>query len=238
MGEAEVEFVYLTSFSIKSLSVIMRSPVRKIFSVLCFLSFALSACSSLNKADPREIGPLPEVSCVAVLPTAVPIAYSTSLTAAQKKNMADGAAYLDSVMVEELGSRSEFRLLTENQLDAILGDPWGGKLQQVRDIGQATGCGAVLETSLSKYRERVGSKMSVETPAAAAFSMELIGVEQGVVLWTASFDESQKALFEDIFSFGTAKKRGFKWLSVQELSRDGLRSRLQEFPYFQKIDSQ
>jgi hypothetical protein len=208
--------------------------VRKIFSVLCFLSLGLSACSSMNNDDTKETDLLPEVSCVAVLPTIVPIAYSDTLTAARKKSIMDGAAYLDSVMLDELGGRTEFRLLTENQLDAILDDPWGGRLRQLSDIGQATGCGAVLETSLSRYRERVGSKMSVETPASTAFSMELIGVEGGVVLWMASFDESQKALFDDIFSFDKAQKRGFKWLSVQELSRDGLSSRLQEFPYFQK----
>jgi hypothetical protein len=226
------------SFFVKYLYVIMRFPVRKIFFVLCLVSFALTACSSFNNEDTKEIGSLPEVSCVAVLPTAVPTVYSDSLTAAGKKNMADGAAYIDSVMAAELGDRSEFKLLTENQLDAILGDPWGGRLQQVRDIGQATRCGAVLRTSLSRYRERVGSEMSAETPAAAAFSMELIGVEGGVVLWTASFDETQKALFEDIFSFEKAQKRGFKWLSVQELSRDGVKSRLQEFPFFQKGDSE
>ena len=212
--------------------------MRKIFSVLCFVSLTLSACSSLISDDPKEIGTLPEVSCVAVLPTAVAIADSAPLTVARKKHIMDGAAYLDSVMVDELGDRTEFRLLTENQLDAILSGPWGGRLQQIRDIGQATGCGAVLEISLSKYRERVGSEMSVETPAAAAFSMKLIGVESGVVLWTTSFDESQKALFDDIFSFGKARKRGFKWLSVQALSRDGLSSRLQNFPYFQKVESE
>ena len=209
--------------------------MRKIFLILLFVCFSLSACSSFNEEETKKIGPLPEISCVAVLPTVVPVAYSETLSAAGKKNMTMGAAFLDSVMVDELGGRTgEFKLLTENQLDAILGDPWGGRLQQVLDIGQATGCGAVLETSLSKYRERVGSTMSAETPAAAAFSMELIGVEGGIVLWTTSFDESQRALFDDILSFNKAQKRGFKWLSVQELSRDGLTSRLQEFPYFQK----
>lgn len=212
--------------------------MRKNFYVLCFLSLTLSACFSFNNEDTKEINSLPEVNCVAVLPIVVPIADSAPLTAARKKSMMDGAAYLDSVMVDELGGRPEFRLLTKKQLVAILSDPWGGRLQQVRDIGQATGCGAVLETSLSNYRERVGSEMSVESPAAAAFSMELVGVESGVVLWTTSYDESQKALFDDIFSFGKARKRGFKWLSVQALSRDGLTSRLQGFPYFQKGESE
>ena len=211
--------------------------MRKILSVLCFVSFALSACSSVQD-NTKEIGPLPELTCIVVLPTVVPVANSDTLSAARKKSMLEGAVFFDSVMGEELGDGSEYKLLTENQLDAILGDPWGGKLQQVRDIGNATGCGAVLETSLSRYRERVGSNMSVETPASVAFSMDLVGVESGNVLWSTSFDESQKALFEDIFSFDKAQKRGFKWLTVQELSRDGLKSRLQTFPYFQKVDTE
>lgn len=222
-------------FLIYYLSVTMRNPVRKLLLSLFFVSFVLSACSFFNDEETRKVGPLPELSCVAVLPTAVPVAYNDTLTAAERAALRDGATFLDSVMADELGGRAEFKLLTENQLDAILGDPWGGILQQVRDVGRATGCGAVLEISLSEYRERVGSTMSAETPAATAFSMELIGVESGVVLWASSFEESQKALSEDIFSFKKAQKRGFKWLTVQELSRDGLKSRLQEFPYFQKV---
>ncbi len=212
--------------------------MRKIFSMLCCVSFALSACSSFNEDQKRELGPLPEVSCVAVLPTAVPVAYSDTLTAEKKKNMIEGAAFLDSVLNDEIGSRAEYKQLTENQLDAILGDPWGGRIQQIRDVGKATGCGAVLEVSLSKYRERVGTTMSAETPAAVSFSMELIGVESGVVLWTSSFDETQKALFSDIFSFDKAQKRGFKWLSVAELSRDGMKGCLTGFPYFQKPETE
>lgn len=213
--------------------------MRRFFLVLCFLSLGLSSCSSLvTVEEPKELEGLPEISCVAVLPTVVPVTNSDTLTAANKKTLLEGAAYVDSVMAEELGGRTEFKLLTEQQLDAILGDPWGGRLQQVRDIGQATRCGAVLETSLSKYRERVGSSMSAEDPAAAAFSMELFAVESGMVLWTSSFDESQKALFEDIFSFGKAQKRGFKWLSVQELSGDGLKDRLSSFPYFRETEQE
>jgi len=211
--------------------------VRKLFPILCLMSLALSSCSSLVSVDePKKLGDLPEVSCVAVLPATVPVQHSETLSAAKKKSLLEGAAFLDSVLAEELGGRTEFRILTEQQLDAILGDPWGGRAQQVRDIGQATRCGAVLETSLSRYRERVGSTMSAEVPAAAAFSMELLSVETGIVLWASSFDESQKALFEDIFSFEKAQRRGFKWLSVQELAGDGLKDRLSSFPYFQEID--
>jgi hypothetical protein len=211
--------------------------VRKSLSIFCFIAFTLSACSSFND-DPKEIGPLPEVSCVAVLPTATPVGNSETISAAKKKSLLEGAVFFDSALVAELGGRTEFKVLTEHQLDSILGDPWGGRLQQIRGVGQATGCGAILKTSLSRYRERVGSEMSIETSASAAFSMDLIGVERGVVLWSTSFDETQKALFDDIFSFDKAQKRGFKWLSVEDLSHDGLKNRLEQFPYFQKVDSE
>lgn len=211
--------------------------MTRLFPILFLLSLGLSGCSSLlSVEEPKELRDLPEISCVAVLPTAVPVANSGTLTAANKNTLLEGAVYLDSVMSEELGGRTEFKLLSQQQLDAILGDPWGGRAQQVRDIGHATRCGAVLETSLSKYRERVGTSMSIETPAAAAFSMELISVESGIVFWTSSFDETQKALFDDIFSFDKAQKRGFKWLSVQELSGGGLKDRLSGLPYFQEAD--
>jgi len=177
---------------------------------------------------------LPELNCVAVLPTAVPVSNSGTLIAERKKSLRDGAVHLDSVLVDELGGRTEFQLLTENQLDAILSDPWGGRLQQIRDVGQAIGCGGVLETTLSRYRQRVGGEMSVDTASSAAFSMELIGVESGVVLWTTSFDETQQPLSENVFSFRKAQSRSFKWLSVQELTSGGVKNRLGEFPYFQE----
>jgi len=192
--------------------------VRKIFSVICFLAFSVSSCTSFTNEEPADLGPLPEVSCVAVLPTAIPILPDDGLSAARKESLTNGAIFFDSVLLDDLDDRPEFKVLTENQLDAILSDPWGGSVQQVGDIGRATGCGAVLKTG--------------------AFSMNLVGVERGIVLWSSSFDESQKALFDDIFSFDKAKKRGFKWLSVQELSRDGLKRRLEQLPYFQEVESE
>lgn len=210
--------------------------MKRLLIVLCLFSFALNGCSSTfygeDKAD--EPGPLPELTCVAVLPAMVPVTSNESLSPMQKKNLQKGALFLDSVLADELKNREQFQVLTEKQLDAILGDPWGGRLQQVRTIGEATRCGAVLKTDLTKYRQRIGSDMSIETSAAASFSMELIDVKTGMVFWTTSFHESQKALFDDIFSFNTADRRGFKWLSVEELIRDGVTNRLKGFPYFQE----
>ncbi len=209
--------------------------MNKIISCLCVGFFlALSACSGHNAGETRQVADLPEISCVAVLPVSVPVSASASLTEVNKQTLHDGSAFLDSLLLAQYDVKKEFRVLSENQLDAILDNPWGGRVAQVGAIGRATGCGAVLETSISRYRQRVGNEMSAEISAAAAFSMELLGVKSGTVLWSTSFDETQKALFDDILSFNKAEKRGFKWLSVQELIRGAVDSRMGEFPYFQE----
>lgn len=210
--------------------------MKKKESVLAMLAlFMVSGCSPAYTSIAQKSPTMPQLNCVAVIPTKIPVAYESSLATPSKKEMHEGARYVDSVLNEELGGRHQFRVLSENQLDAIVTHPGGGSLQMLREVGQETGCGAVLATHLSQYRERVGSQMSVETPAAASFSMELIGVAQGVVLWATSFEEKQKTLFANILSFGKAQKRGFRWLSVRELSRDGVRTRLRGFPYFEVV---
>ncbi len=201
---------------------------------ICFI-VGLSACTGPKPSDTTQVVELPEISCVAVLPVVIPISASGTLTEVNEQALNDGAAFIDSLLLQELDVRSEFKVLTSNQLDAILSNPWGGRVTQIADIGRATGCGAVLETSISRYRQRVGNEMSAEISASTAFSMGLLGVKSGIVLWSTSFDETQKALFDDIFSFSKAEKRGFKWLSVQELCGEAVKSRLAEFPYFQEL---
>ncbi len=209
--------------------------MNKIISCVCICLFlGLSACAGPKPSDTKQVADLPEISCVAVLPVVVPVAASGTLTEANKQALRDGAAFIDSLLLEELDAKSEFKVLTSNQLDAILSNPWGGRVNQIADIGRATTCGAVLETSISRYRERMGTEMSAEISASVAFSMDLLSVKSGTVLWSTSFNETQKALFDDILSFSKAEKRGFKWLSVQELCTDAITNRLTEFPYFQE----
>ncbi len=211
--------------------------MNKIVFCLCIGFFlCLNACATHNSDETQQAADLPELSCVAVLPVSIPVSSSTTMTKSRVVGLEQGAVFLDSVLMEKLGRQSEFKVLSENQLDAILQDPWGARKNQIQDIGAATGCGGILETSISRYRQRVGGEMSVDTSAAAAFSMELVDVKSGVVLWLSSFNEEQKALFDDIFSFNNAQSRGFKWLSVEDLIRDGVNLRLAEFPYFKKSE--
>lgn len=209
--------------------------MNKILLCLCLL-IPLSGCAVDHSSETKQAAELPQLSCVAVLPTMVPVSASKKLSVENRKALDDGAMYIDSQLQAGIGGKSTFKVLANNRVDALLNNPWGGRIDQLQTIAKATGCGAVLETSISRYRQRVGNEMSAEVPAAAAFSMELIAVETGTVIWSTSYDETQQALFDNILSFSTAERRGFKWLSVQELIDDALKRRMAEFPYFQEDD--
>ncbi len=209
--------------------------MNKVVSVICLLgclSFWLSGCASSDKSrDVKVSENLPQLSCIAVLPTSIPV-FDDQVSKSEKKTLEDGAAFLDTVLLKELGGNSQFKVMTDMQLAAMVSDSWAGDIQQVQAISQASRCDGVLQVTLSRYRQRVGTTMSATTSAAAAFSMELVGVKKGRVLWSASFHEKQQALTENIFSFKKAESRNFQWITVEELVQDGMKSRLGHFPYF------
>ena len=63
--------------------------------------------------------------------------------------------------------------------------------------------------------------------------MELVRVDDGKVIWNGSFDETQESLLSNLLSFGKAQSRGFKWVTVEELVRQGVHERFAECPYME-----
>lgn len=209
--------------------------MRSLLTLSCICLLGLNACTFWKGSEvvpePRL---LPELSCVVVLPTEVPVESDQAVSKTELQGLTEGATYIDSILAEMLGGKEQFHLLSDYQVDGILSDPWGGKMEQLQALAKATGCEGVLETTLSRYRQRVGTELSAETSAAVSFSMDLVAVNDGEVLWSASFDEAQKALLENILTFKKAESRGFKWITVEQLTRKGVESRLNDFPYYQK----
>jgi hypothetical protein len=56
-----------------------------------------------------------------------------------------------------------------------------------------------------------------------AFTLELIDVQRGDVVWSSRFDETQKGLSENILGLGDIRERGLRWLTAEELAQDGVR---------------
>jgi hypothetical protein len=92
-----------------------------------------------------------------------------------------------------------------------------------RRLGELVYADAVMTGRVLRYRERIGNEVGAKSPASVAFVVELVDVRRGDVVWSARFDETQKALSENLFAIGDISQRGIKWLSADQLMLEGVR---------------
>jgi hypothetical protein len=97
--------------------------------------------------------------------------------------------------------------------------------------GQKAGADGVLIGCVYRFSERRGEIFAADRPASAAFDLALIRVSDGVVLWKNSFDETQRAVSEDLIEASQYMSRGVRWFSVQEWGDYGLEQILKRFPW-------
>jgi TolB-like protein len=97
------------------------------------------------------------------------------------------------------------------------------KAARLRQIGEMVFADAVMIGRIERFRERIGDDWGVKSPASVAFVVDLIDVRRGDVIWSARFDETQKALSENIFGLSDIGQRGVRWLSAEQLMMDGVK---------------
>lgn len=201
----------------------------KNISVLFLLSFIfLSGCSDFSSKIKPEEKRVESIHCIAVTPV---IAYvEDGLPEMQTEKLKQGAVYTTEVIKALIKDNPRIRLIDASDGAAVAQGVSRGRLGVVNEIGERVGCQAVLLTTLQRFEQRKGSDMAVEEPASAAFEMTLHHVPSGNVLWAREFQETQEPFLTNIFS-SKMGRWGFRWVTVEELVRQGVEERLAECPY-------
>jgi len=106
--------------------------------------------------------------------------------------------------------------------------PKGSPESRARHLGQLVYADAVISGRIVRFRERVGEAMGAKSPASVAFVLELYDVKRGDSVWKARFDETQKALTENLLGLGSFSARGLRWLTAEELSQEGIKKAIEE----------
>ena len=83
------------------------------------------------------------------------------------------------------------------------------------------GADALVVGELTRFTERRGQAASAMRPASVGFRVTLYAAPQGQVLWSGAFDETQRALSENIFNVARYPGGGMRWLTGEELARWG-----------------
>ena len=100
----------------------------------------------------------------------------------------------------------------------------------VASTGGTKGVDAILLGYIFNFKERVGTSYSVESPASVSFSLFLVRVKDGQIVWRGIFEETQQALSENLLKIGVFIKRKARWVTAREMAVDGLENLLLSFP--------
>jgi hypothetical protein len=143
-----------------------------------------------------------------------------------ERNLPDFAARLR----EYFGDNSRIVLLGDDQLQSLLGATTGPSRQLVQVAGEKLDCTSALQITLERYRERLGDEYSATDSASLAFAYQLLNVADGKVICFGQFDETQKPVSDNVLDIGQALKRGFKWITIADLTTEALKRKFSSCP--------
>lgn len=204
------------------------------------IKLGLAVCSVLvaagcaGKQDTAQTVQDPEVpvSCIGVLPVHSAVDMDETLSQAEIRVLKEGGQVMDGVLKGVLGGKGNVQFVTSQQLTVVSGGEGLMSLENARQVASQLGCNALMETTLSRFEDRVGGQYGVKQPAAVTFEYKLYEVGEGKVLCHGRFDEQQKSVMENLLTFNTASSRGFTWVTAEELAREGVKERLGQCSYF------
>ncbi len=184
--------------------------------VVLLLGFAL-ACATPVSTEVREPKVPPILRKVVILPFASEPAPGGSVAA-------DGAAVVATRVLQAMTQETELQVISPDEAARARGASDSPTGEELRSL---FGCDAVLTGTVRRYVERTGGPGGSSRPAAVWFSLELRSPD-GELLWSGAYNETQRALSEDLGSFGRAWQRGFRWVPAAELAAYGARELVRE----------
>ncbi|NPA95630.1 MAG: hypothetical protein GXO58_09425 [Thermodesulfobacteria bacterium] len=212
-----------------------------ILTLWCVTALLVTGCFWQSSQNPPK--KLPPLRKIAVLP----MDRASTKPASERPtcNIGGQADYSSAYVTPEAAQKvtqilyslilkdKRFKPVTQGQCMGLLNDILQRKvnpseLKILRAFGRDLDADAILYGKLYRFRERVGSEYAVKTPASVAFSLILVRVSDGRVLWRYSFDETQQALTENLFNWKFYKSEGMRWVTAEELAAYGLKKAVEE----------
>lgn len=191
----------------------------------------LSGCvRTTAQVQPEELLP---IKTIVVLPVEI-LSDGQSRPAKEMQQLEKGQILLDTMLAEYFSDRKDIAILTPGQRDALEKEMLRCRTSAVVTICRTKVADAVLLCTLQRFTEREGTEYSIVNPASVAFDYKLVHAETGQAICSGTFNETQQPLLSDMFQFFKKAKRGVKWLSAEELARDGFQQKIADCPYLKK----
>ncbi|MFQ5667794.1 MAG: hypothetical protein ACE5I7_15385 [Candidatus Binatia bacterium] len=188
----------------------------------------LLACTTVVAAGCSFVRPTPRIAEPVGLMAVMPIERAT-LTSATP---ADGrpplppraASVVTAQIYSVLSTSPKWRFVPDLTVAGAMRHigQSGDLSARARALGKAVGADGVLFGTVFRYVERKGDKYGVQHPASVGFTLQLISVASGKILWTGTFDQEQQALSANLFNWWQFWHGGPKWFRAWEFARLGV----------------
>ena len=142
---------------------------------------------------------------------------------------------VEDIFFERLKERKHLTLIPSERVGGMYERLTDGFLKVdpikiLKQVGTELEADGIVIGYVYRYRERKGYSYSAEKPASVAFEIHLIRVSDGAIVWRGIFDKTQTSLMEDILQISSFFKEGGKWVTVKELTEEGMEGVLKKFP--------
>jgi hypothetical protein len=108
----------------------------------------------------------------------------------------------------------------ENAMATLLTEFGGSLAEKGIAVTQEKSQPKYLNVFVYRFQERQGGNFSIVKPASVGFHTHVY--EGNNLVRVFVFDETQQPLSENVFRFFTFLRRGGKWITAAELSREGV----------------
>lgn len=118
---------------------------------------------------------------------------------------------------------ANWQIVSESEVREVDAGSTASDAARLKRVGEMAYADAVMTGTVLRFRERVGEEWGAKSPASVAFTLELVDVRRGDIVWSARFDETQKSLSENLMGVFQIGERGLRWLTAEELSSEGVK---------------
>jgi len=139
----------------------------------------------------------------------------------------DAVENLNNSLVSNLKSIEKYKIVTLRLVDE---EQTFSERKLIVKKGREYKADAVISGIVYRYKERIGNRYSVKSPASVAFGIHLISTKNGCNIWSGHFDETQSSLNENLFKLKKFIKRKASWITADEMAICGFEEILGTFP--------
>jgi hypothetical protein len=84
-------------------------------------------------------------------------------------------------------------------------------------VAREIGAGAAVMGAIHRFRQRVGSALSVESPASVEYQVMVVAADSGLIIGSYLFDYTQQPLAADLTTLPDFIQGGGKWRTREDI---------------------